>query len=337
MQLQQLQTYEELIMSMSTRLRTLLPFCFLTFPLPAFTWLLTGFDKPFWFSSDQLYVFFSFAFVVTSLVFLFNIFFSLVCLKRYVNPVTKHVQIKKMLNEHNPLADGLLSILLIVGFNFSISGIPMIAEIYKMSASIWYDEILWQLEKPLIHLIQINVGPLMLISTWDNVYHLLWLYILAALAALLVAKQDHDATEMMTAAVFIFYITHIFALILPTKGPAIYQPNEYSINGTLSLIGQNLLLAYQNSETLQNGLYYGLVAMPSVHVALTFLVSYFLMKLNRSLGVISLLWSLICWFSTIILGWHYIFDGVAGLIIATISIAGVKWLSAILGISAKQR
>jgi membrane-associated phospholipid phosphatase len=256
---------------------------------------------------------------------------------RYIDPLTKQVHIAKVWNDHSPLTDAFLSIFFMAWVHFSISGLPMIAEIYKKMANIWYDPVLWQLEKSLLQGIQISVLPLIPIATWDIIYLSMWIFLVGVIAALMVAKQDHKAAEMTTATVLMFYFTHIIALFFPTTGPAMYQPNDFQLDGTTSLVLQNMLTTYQHGKTPQNGLLYGTVGMPSLHVALTYLAGYFLVNLHRRLWLPTLLWLVATWMSTVILGWHYILDGVVGILIAMSSIVIVRWLVAQIDLVAKSR
>lgn len=321
-------------MNINTRRNTLLPFYLLTLPLPVLTWLLAGSHNNFWFSSLQLNWFFTFASFAVTCVILINLFISVFHLNRYVDPTTRHVHIAKIWNDHTPFNDAFLSILFMAWVHFSLSGMPIIAEIYKKTANIWYDQLLWQLEKPLLDVIQTSVLPVIPVTTWDVIYLLMWGFLIGVLAALVVAKQYQKAAEMTTAAVLMFYFTRILALFFPTMGPGMYQPNDFHLDGTVSLMMQKMLMAYQHGNIPQNGLLYGTVGMPSLHVALTYLSGYFLANLNRWLWLPALLWLAATWMSTIILGWHYILDGLVGVFIAIGSIIVVKWFAARIDLAA---
>lgn len=321
-------------MNINTKRNALFPFYLLTLPLPVLTWLLASSHNNFWFSSFQFLWFFYFASISVACVILINLFISAFHLKRYVDPTTRHVNIAKIWNDHSPINDAFLSILFMAWVHFSLSGMPMIAEIYRKTANIWYDQLLWQLEKPLLSIIQTSILPVIPVTTWDTIYLFLWVFVIGALAALLVAKQYHKAAEMTTATVLMFYFTHIIALFFPTAGPGMYQPNDFHLDGTVSLMLQKILMAYQHGNIPQNGLLYGTVGMPSLHVALTYLAGYFLVNLHRWLWFPTLLWLAVTWMSTIILGWHYILDGLVGIFIAMGSIIVVKRLVARIDLTA---
>jgi membrane-associated phospholipid phosphatase len=74
--------------------------------------------------------------------------------------------------------------------------------------------------------------------------------------------------------------------------------------------------------------------MPSLHVAMVALTAYWLATAKRWTMFITVPWVLLVWTSTVILGWHYILDGVGGIILgaacawATHQILRVRWLAA---------
>lgn len=71
---------------------------------------------------------------------------------------------------------------------------------------------------------------------------------------------------------------------------------------------------------IQNGLIPGTMAMPSLHIGLTAITAWFLYPRFGWTGWISAFWLTLIWLSTVFLGWHYILDGLGGILVSVISI-----------------
>jgi hypothetical protein len=324
------------MMRTNTRYHAFIPFFLITLPFPLFTWFLAGFHNNFWFSSFQLVYLFLFTGIAVGLVLFLHLCSSIFHINRYITPVTKQINITEVWKNHYPITDAFLSTLLMTGLNLANLGLPMVAELYKQTASIWYDQVLWEFEKPLFHIIQDLIIPVIPTSNWESIYLAMWIYVIGVMSALLIAKRDHIAVEMVMVVVLMFHLRQIIALFFPTMGPGAYQPESFLyIDGSLSFKLQHLLMAYQDGHIPQNGMIFGMVAMPSLHVGLTFLAGYYLVKLYRGLLLISFLWLAIIWMSTVILGWHYVLDGFGGILIAIVSIPLARWLIARMNLAVK--
>lgn len=66
------------------------------------------------------------------------------------------------------------------------------------------------------------------------------------------------------------------------------------------------------------------MAMPSLHVGLTWLAASYHISLSRHVWPLVGLWLTTTWASTIILGWHYVLDGLGGILVAIIALKAVK-------------
>jgi membrane-associated phospholipid phosphatase len=59
--------------------------------------------------------------------------------------------------------------------------------------------------------------------------------------------------------------------------------------------------------------------MPSLHIAMVALTAIWLAAAHRWTLFFTVPWVLLVWMSTVLLGWHYIVDGAAGLLLAVAS------------------
>ncbi|VAX19593.1 hypothetical protein MNBD_NITROSPINAE03-1002 [hydrothermal vent metagenome] len=72
------------------------------------------------------------------------------------------------------------------------------------------------------------------------------------------------------------------------------------------------------SDNGQPGMFYGIAAMPSLHVAVVALIALFFFPVSSILGVIGSLYAVIMLIGSVLLQWHYAVDGYAGIALALI-------------------
>ena len=104
-------------------------------------------------------------------------------------------------------------------------------------------------------------------------------------------------------------------------------PNEYAANYVYSKI--------LTAKTLQRklwderwgflqgvrapGIFYGIAAMPSLHVAAVVMLAIFVTRASAIAGVIAWMFAAMTFFGSVLLQWHYAIDGYAGVILALIA------------------
>src|SRR5260370_2037870 len=139
------------------------------------------------------------------------------------------------------------------------------------------------------------------------------------MAALVTAERADSYMAFAIAIVLAFYCTTGIAMLFPVAGPEYYQPGLFRyLDGSISQQLQEYLGRYQVGGIPQNGLLYGKMSMPSLHVALTAMATWFVARH----WPVALWYAIPCaaliWISTVVLAWHYALDGVAAL--------GMAWL-----------
>ena len=80
-----------------------------------------------------------------------------------------------------------------------------------------------------------------------------------------------------------------------------------------------MLLLYMNGEFTQNGFIPGTMGMPSLHIGLAAMATWVLACHTRWTLWFTAPWLCLIWLSTIMLGWHYILDGLGGVALAAVS------------------
>lgn len=245
------------------------------------------------------------------LSFLLDLFISLTEVKKFTDSSSNNVNIlllwKKVFT--NPLS----GLLLIVVMIFGITNANDLSEYYRIHVTIWHDSELWALEASIFNFLR---GSLLdMPKFWDKIYFLLWVYIMLVYCILYRLRRFQDLITLSIATVLSFFLTRLAAIHYPTAGPAFYQPNFFDLSGTLSGDAQRWLILYMKGGVPQNGLIPGTMGMPSLHIGLTVMTAWFLARNLRWTIWVSIPWICFTWFSTVMLGWHYVIDGVGGVML----------------------
>lgn len=271
---------------------------------------LSSFDK--WYNRIIYFpLLFLLCFIVTGLI---ESYFSL---SNFTDKTSGQVKIRELwqatLFKINPFSGILVSSLMGLG----IIGCANLTEIYRSVTVVWHDSVLWEIEKPLfINLINswINVPWI-----WDHIYFSLWVFVFISMAIVYRVCPFKRFVQVAMAVVIAFYLTRCLNLLFPTAGPAFYNAELFNLSGTHCAKTQQLLRLYMDGQITQNGLMPGTMAMPSLHVGLMAIAVWRLACIWRRTLWVSMPWFLLVWMSTVMLGWHYVLDGVGGIIVITIS------------------
>jgi hypothetical protein len=254
--------------------------------------------------------------------FLVDLVDSLLKVKRFVNQETRNVNVAELWRETytNPLAGMVVVFIMAIG----VANAQDLSEVYRNSVSHWHDAELWQLESGCFKVLK---GSLLdYPSFWDGVYFSLWGFIMLVYSIIYKAGKFHHFGVFSISTVVSFFITRWSALKYATAGPVFYQPEFFDISGTVSSKTQEMLLLYMSGGLVQNGFIPGTMGMPSLHVGLAIMAVWFLACHARWTLWFSVPWLCLIWLSTIMLGWHYILDGLGGVAVAAVSMTIVHGL-----------
>ncbi len=207
----------------------------------------------------------------------------------------------------------------------SINGNANLIEIYRTNTLTWYDQALWHIEEPLFR--AVAASHFFSLTFWESVYHLMWVYVLFVMAVLVKKGRVESYMTLATAIVLAFYGTTFVALVFPVAGPQYYRPELFGyLEGSVSKHLQDVLGNYQAGKIPQNGLFFGTMAMPSLHVALTAMATWFIARHRRPALWFALPCAALIWMSTVVLAWHYALDGLAALGMAFVCIVSARLL-----------
>lgn len=273
-----------------------------------------GFDK---FNNERFVVIASIILLFVLLNFFLDLIESLFKVKQFVNQETGHVNMVALWRETftNPLAGVIVVCIMAIG----VANAQDLSELYRTSTTHWHDAELWQMEAACFTLLKGSFIDYPVF--WDGIYFSLWSYLIMAYAFLYKTDKFHYAGMLSISTVVSFFLTRWAALQYATAGPVFYQPEFFNIAGTLSSKTQSMLVLYMQGEIKQNGFIPGTMGMPSLHIALTFIATWLLTCSARWTLWLSVPFCALTWLSTIMLGWHYILDGVGGIVVAAVSMA----------------
>lgn len=200
----------------------------------------------------------------------------------------------------------------------------------------WKDPFFWQLEQGIFQwLTRRSIDP----QPWDRLYHSAWtVVLLATFVITLIRKETGLLLHYALSMVLLFYVGRFVGLLTPVMGPAFYRPELFGyLHGSISDSALNYIkamMAIAPAEAAHKSgiLIGGVSAMPSLHIAMVAVTSYWLAVGNRKTLFVTVPWVLIVWASTAILGWHYVLDGAGGVLLAAACIPCSHWLLRIVNV-----
>lgn len=237
---------------------------------------------------------------------------SIVQARHHIDRSTRHLDIGGMWRSvaRNPLP-GIAMVTLVC---YGATSASNLAEIYRIGAGTWHDHMLWDLESPVFA--ALRGSWLDHPGFWDVIYFQMWAFVIFVGAHLNYRGNLRDFATFASAIVIAFYLTRGINLAFPTAGPVFYMPGWFALDGTLSEATQQALSDYMAGRLPANGIYPATMAIPSLHVGLTGMAAWFLAAWRKWTLWLTIPWTVLIWGSTVLLGWHYIVDGPAGLMVA---------------------
>jgi hypothetical protein len=254
------------------------------------------------------------------ILFLTDFFAQFSNLKYFRDPESGDIDIVALWK--NVFTNPLSGIILITVMGFGITSAQSLSEYYRVYAKTWYDANLWALEASFFYSLK---GSLIDIPRfWDPIYFAFWYYIIFVYCVLYRLRRFYDLGIMSIAAILNFFLARLFAIQYPTAGPAFYKLDFFDLSGSLSGITQKGLALYMKGGVPQNGFIPGTMGMPSLHIGITFMAAWFLTRNVRWTLWLSISWVFLTWMSTVMLGWHYVLDGVGGIVFALVSVIAAR-------------
>lgn len=191
----------------------------------------------------------------------------------------------------------------------------------------WRDPLLWSVEASLFEWLG-STSPD--VRFWDALYHSAWGFeLLAVFALILISRNNLAILRFCLSLILLFYVGRALGLLNPVMGPAFFQPQLFGyLAGSISGAAVQLVEAVmQDPDNLNRSavLLGGVSAMPSLHLGMVALAVCWLAMASRWSLLITLPWITLVWCATVILGWHYVLDGLGGIALSL----GCAWLSCV--------
>lgn len=176
-----------------------------------------------------------------------------------------------------------------------------------------------------------SVNP-WIVTLSDQVYFMFFHHI-ALVAIFIFGRNDASDQRRYISSLSLCYLLGAATYyILPAKGPAFYDPETFSYlrqHARFTLGIQNLLRSSTDAairgdlELVQT--YAFIAAMPSLHMAHETIMLFFSRR-----SPLMLLFSGLFWVASLgavlVLGWHYLFDVLGGILLAVLVLSLVYWL-----------
>ena len=223
-----------------------------------------------------------------------------------------------------PVMTGISLVALQIGaLNWTKSMIPLVTPFW---ADVWLasaDRLLFQAD-PWTYLHALPAPFIdVLYSAWAPIKFV-------TLSALLLMRSSPRKSRALLA----YFVTMFFGLVgqylLASGGPIFYQRLGFGdrfdglpVPHFTRLASDYLWAAYSRAGGEVGA---GISAFPSMHVAIATWIALSAMSMNRRLGTLAVLyWAVIC-FGSVYLGWHYVMDGLSGIIISLVAWAAAGQL-----------
>ncbi|RKX59113.1 MAG: hypothetical protein DRP37_07025 [Thermodesulfobacteriota bacterium] len=167
-----------------------------------------------------------------------------------------------------------------------------------------------------------------MLACWDGIYNLLSLFMFVSLTIALYFDGIRGGARLVLAYSIGLFLDVFFTLLFPTFGPLFVHPEWFGDLANLPSgeLSQFLALTVHQYAQAPGHVYAcaGISAMPSYHVYGWICGFLYWRHLPRKIFLAGLVLTMLNWLSTIVLGWHYALDGLAGILLAL----AVSWLVA---------
>ena len=168
------------------------------------------------------------------------------------------------------------------------------------------------------------------LHVWDFIYGLFGVFLFVSMVIALYHQGMRGGARLVLALSLGLFITLMLSLLYPTRGPIFEHPEWFGrLEGTHTWELAGFLTQTVREYATEPAVRYahaGISAMPSYHV-LSWVCAVFCWRvLPRPFLVFGCVLVMLNWISTVVLGWHYALDGLAGMALAVV----VWWLAGLL-------
>ena len=137
-----------------------------------------------------------------------------------------------------------------------------------------------------------------------------------------VARPRLRFREMMCGLLVVSFLGLIGYVLVPAIGPMYTLRNQYTVSLTTPLAVFNREMEFMDLARIRRDVF------PSLHVGISFVVWLYAWRNSKRLFWVLSPFTLSLWVSTVYLRYHYVVDGLAGLVLGPLSYFLSNWLFA---------
>lgn len=165
---------------------------------------------------------------------------------------------------------------------------------------------------------------------WDFIYDLFGTFLFVSMMIALHREGTRGGARLVLGLAIGLFSTVLIALLYPTQGPLFVHPEWFTgLDGTeTARLAAHLTMTarhYADAPGVRHAVA-GIAAMPSYHVVSWTCGLACWRHLPRPLFAFGCVLVLLNWISTVVLGWHYALDGVAGVGLALVACQLARWI-----------
>ena len=251
--------------------------------------------------------------------------------QKWIQPTCKYchltVSVTKNIRFYTLGPSPLILLLITTFIIYGTGNITLISLSLVGSTIEWRDPLFWAIEGPIIKwLIHFPINT----AAWDTLYHSAWgIELFAFFVLVLIGRNSKIVLSYCISMIILFYTGRFLGVINPVMGPAFFKPELYTyLDGSVTELAMqkvaDIMASSPDLAKEQSGILLGGVsAMPSLHMGMVSLTAFWLAIVQRKTLFVTIPWILMVWTSTVVLGWHYLLDGVGGIALA----AACVWLT----------
>lgn len=166
----------------------------------------------------------------------------------------------------------------------------------------------------------------------SGLYKAYYFYLLIGISILIFQRDLRLAQEYCAAFALMWFVGVLVVYAYPTWGPCFFTPEKFSFikNTDAGALQQSLwqmkMLLESNPHSTE-GLF-AISGLPSLHLGVTILGSFYISKISHFLGLLSWIFTALTVVSTLYLGWHYIWDDFAAFVLVAVCLRMARNLCA---------
>jgi hypothetical protein len=187
-----------------------------------------------------------------------------------------------------------------------------------------YDQVISQFESsflgdPVGSALSLKSYP-WLVELLDRIYHHQYLFMTLTALLLFLNNGPRHFRHLFFTFALLYLVGITISAVFPVVGPAFVNPDDYAwmeglrarkSQGFLGYVYKSLVDHQTQGTDFTPRAFAGIAALPSLHVGHCMVLALFAWHYHRKLIWIYAPMVFLTWLATLVLGWHYLVDGIA--------------------------